>query len=102
FDRPLFAAQQAVQSIYRPRGVNLDEPDEEEVYDSVTKNSRFEVLGRAQRGFKGAKDAGVRDGPVQFEKDKDAFGIDAFLGDVKKQVDIDRGKRKMGLNTKEE
>ena len=102
FDRPLFAAQQAVQSIYRPKGVSLDGPDEEEVYDSVTKNSRFEVLGRAQKGFKGSEDAGARDGPVQFEKDKDAFGIDAFLGDVKKQVDDERGKRKMGLNTKED
>ena len=102
FDRPLFAAQQAVQSIYRPRGVDLDGPDEDEVFESVTKNSRFEVLGRAQKGFKGAEDANARDGPVQFEKDQDTFGIDAFLGDVKKQVDDDRGKRKMGLNTKEE
>jgi len=97
FDRPLFAGQQAVQSIYRPRAVNLEGPNEDEVYESVTKNSRFEVLGRAQKGFKGAEDAGPRDGPVQFEKDKDAFGIDAFLGDMKKQVD----KRK-GLNVKEE
>jgi SNW domain-containing protein 1 len=102
FDRPLFAAQQAVQSIYRPKGVSLDGPDEDEVYDSVTKNSRFEVLGRAQKGFKGSEDVGARDGPVQFEKDKDTFGIDAFLGDVKKQVDDERGKRKMGLNTKED
>jgi SNW domain-containing protein 1 len=101
FDRPLFAAQQAVQSIYRPKGVDLG-PDEDEVYESVTKNSRFEVLGRAQKGFKGAEDADARDGPVQFEKDKDTFGIDAFLGDVKKQVDDERGKRKMGLSTKED
>jgi len=102
FDRPLFAAQQAVQSIYRPKGVSLDGPDEDEVYDSVTKNSRFEVLGRAQKGFKGSEDVGARDGPVQFEKDKDTFGIDAFLGDVKKQVDDERGQRKMGLNRKED
>jgi SNW domain-containing protein 1 len=102
FDRPLFAAQQAVQSIYRPRGTTFDEPNEDEVYDQVTQNSRFEVLGRAQKGFKGAEDADARDGPVQFEKDQDTFGIDAFLGDVKKQVDDDRGKRKMGLNTKDE
>jgi SNW domain-containing protein 1 len=102
FDRPLFAAQQAVQSIYRPRGNYLEGPDAEEVYESVTKNSRFEVLGRATKGFKGAEEATARDGPVQFEKDQDTFGIDAFLGDVKKQVDEDRGKRKLGLNTREE
>jgi SNW domain-containing protein 1 len=100
FDRPLFAAQQAVQSIYRPRGTNLEEPNEDEVYDQVTRNSRFEVLGQAQKGFKGAEDADSRDGPVQFEKDQDTFGIDAFLGDVKRQVDDVRGTRKMGLDTK--
>ena len=100
FDRPLFAAQQAVQSIYRPKAVDLG-GDEDEVYESVTKNSRFEVLGRAQKGFKGAEDAGPRDGPVQFERDEDIFGLAEFMGDVKKQVDSDR-KRKMGLNTKED
>jgi SNW domain-containing protein 1 len=98
FDRPLFAAQQAIQSIYRPKAVDLG-GDEDEVFDSVTKNPRFEVLGRASKGFKGAEDSGPRDGPVQFEKD--VFGIDGFLGDMKKSVDSDR-KRKMGLNVKEE
>jgi SNW domain-containing protein 1 len=97
FDRPLFAAQQAIQSIYRPKAVDLG-GDEDEVFDSVTKNPRFEVLGRASKGFKGAEDSGPRDGPVQFEKD--IFGIDGFLGDMKKHVDSDR-KRKMGLNVKE-
>jgi len=101
FDKPLFAAQQAAQSIYRPRGTAVED-DADEVFDSVTKGSRFEVLGRASQGFKGARDADVRDGPVQFEKDKDMFGIDAFLGDVRKQVDQDRGKRKLGLNTRDE
>jgi SNW domain-containing protein 1 len=76
-------------------------PNEDEVYDQVTQNSRFEVLGRAQKGFKGAEDADS-DGPVQFEKDQDTFGIDAFLGDVKRQIDDDRRKRKMGLNTKDQ
>lgn len=97
FDRPLFAAQQAAQSIYRPRGVQLEGPSEDEVYDSVTKNSRFEVLGHAQKGFKGAEDANERDGPVQFQKDQDEFGIGAFFEEVKGDV---RNKRKMGLNTK--
>ena len=97
-----FAAQQAAQSIYRPKGNFLETPDEDEVFDSVTRNSRFEVLGRAAKGFKGSEDADARDGPVQFEKDQDTFGIDAFLGDVKKQVDSDQGKRKMGLSTQEQ
>lgn len=101
FDKPLFAAQQAAQSIYRPRGVNVD-VDPDEVYDSLTQNSRFEVLGRAQKGFKGAEDAGVRAGPVQFEKDKDVFGIDSFLGEVRKQTEDAQSKRKTGLNRMDE
>jgi len=99
FDRPLFAAQQAAQSIYRPRAVNLEGPSEDEVYESVTKGSRFEVLGHAQKGFKGAEDATERDGPVQFQKDQDVFGISAFLEDAKSEA---QNKRKMGLTTKAE
>jgi SNW domain-containing protein 1 len=99
FDRPLFAAQQAAQSIYRPRGVNLEGPSEDEVYDSVTKSSRFEVLGHAQKGFKGAEDSNERDGPVQFQKDQDVFGLNAFFEDAKSDA---QNKRKMGLNTKAE
>jgi SNW domain-containing protein 1 len=101
FDQPLFAAQQAAQSIYRPRGVQLDD-DPDEAFESLTRSNRFEVLGRARKGFKGAGDTGARYGPVQFEKDQDMFGIDAFMGAIEKQVIDGQGKRKMGLTTKEE
>ncbi|KAF6226050.1 hypothetical protein HO173_012540 [Letharia columbiana] len=89
YDKPLFAAQDAISSIYRPRA-NVDDDDDEEAggkeYDKIAKSNRFEVLGKAKEGFKGAADAEVRDGPVQFEKDvsnaTDPFHIDEMIRDV--------------------
>ncbi|KAL9065744.1 MAG: hypothetical protein Q9161_008028 [Pseudevernia consocians] len=89
YDKPLFAAQDAISSIYRPRA-NVDDDDDEEAggkeYDKIAKSNRFEVLGKAKEGFKGAADAEVRDGPVQFEKDisnaADPFRIDEMIRDV--------------------
>ena len=89
YDKPLFAAQEAISSIYRPR-TNVDDDDDEEAggkeYDKITRSNRFEVLGKAKEGFKGAADAEARDGPVQFEKDvsnaADPFHIDDMIRDV--------------------
>ena len=65
YDKPLFAAQDAINSIYRPR-TNLDDDDEvgeggAAEYDKIQKSNRFEVLGKAKEGFKGAADAEVSD-----------------------------------------
>ncbi|KAL1983628.1 hypothetical protein VTN96DRAFT_10127 [Rasamsonia emersonii] len=85
YDKPLFAAQDAINSIYRPRA-QVDEDDEEAAANEMSriqKSNRFEVLGRAKEGFKGAAEAEARDGPVQFEKDTtDPFGIDSMIADV--------------------
>lgn len=89
YDKPLFAAQDAISSIYRPRA-NVDDDDDVEAggkeYEKIAKSNRFEVLGNAKEGFKGAADAEVRDGPVQFEKDvsnaADPFNIDDMIRDV--------------------
>ncbi|KLJ09470.1 pre-mRNA-processing protein 45 [Blastomyces silverae] len=86
YDKPLFAAQDAINSIYRPRA-QADDLDDEEAAGAemgrIERNSRFEVLGRAKQGFKGAADAEARDGPVQFEKDtSDPFGIDGMIAEV--------------------
>lgn len=62
YDKPLFAAQDAINSIYRPRA-QLDADDEdagEGEMSKIQKTNRFEVLGRAKEGFKGAADAEVR------------------------------------------
>ncbi|KAF8536419.1 nuclear protein skip [Trichophaea hybrida] len=98
YDKPLFAAAEAANAIYRP-SVQMD--DEEDAADNeldrIKKSSRFEVLGKAQKGFKGAGDVEARDGPVQFEKDKpdmaDPFGVEAFVKSVGDEV----GNKKHGL-----
>jgi SNW domain-containing protein 1 len=61
YDKPLFAAQDAISSIYRPRQ-NMDDGDDEEAAEStmgkIQKESRFaEALGRGT--FKGAAEVEV-------------------------------------------
>lgn len=86
YDKPLFAAQDAINSIYRPRAqvdADDDEGGAEGEMSRIQKSNRFEVLGKAKEGFRGAADAEARDGPVQFEKDTtDPFGIDSMIADV--------------------
>lgn len=107
YDKPLFAAQDAINSIYRPRA-QMDDDDENAggaEMDRINRGNRFEVLGRAKEGFKGTEDAEVssceprlgygnranlfhfqhqaREGPVEFEKDTaDPFGIDGMIAEV--------------------
>lgn len=66
YDKPLFAAQDAISSIYRPRA-NADDDDDPEAGDKemakLQKQSRFgEALGKGT--FKGAGDAEVRFNPI--------------------------------------
>ncbi|SLM35021.1 transcriptional regulator cwf13 [Lasallia pustulata] len=85
YDKPLFAAQDAISSIYRPRA-NMDDDDNEgggAEFEKIQRSNRFEVLGKAKEGFKGAGEAEVRDGPVRFEKDSaDPFNIDEMIRDA--------------------
>ncbi|KAF2649334.1 hypothetical protein K491DRAFT_202256 [Lophiostoma macrostomum CBS 122681] len=84
YDKPLFAAQDAISSIYRPSVQQDDGEDADQTYDRLTKNSKFEVLGKAKEGFRGADLQEQRDGPVQFEKDTDdPFQIDALINEVR-------------------
>lgn len=62
YDKPLFAAQEVSRSIYRPRA-NVDDDEDADggaEYDKIQRSNRFEVLGKAKQGFKGAADADVR------------------------------------------
>ena len=107
YDKPLFAAQDTINSIYRPTH-NQDEDVEADAgatMDKIEKASRFEVLGKAAKGFRGADIADERRGPVEFErernpgtstgaasgsaaasrgpeKDDDPFGIDDMIQDA--------------------
>ncbi|KAK4238735.1 SKIP/SNW domain-containing protein [Achaetomium macrosporum] len=99
YDKPLFAAQDAISSIYRPRA-NLEDEDDEAAGDRemarIQRGTRFgEALGRGT--FKGTEEAEVREGPVQFEKDTaDPFDVDKFLSEV--QQGTSSSKRGYGLH----
>ncbi|EFY85010.1 transcriptional regulator Cwf13/SkiP [Metarhizium acridum CQMa 102] len=121
YDKPLFAAQDAISSIYRPRA-NMDDDDPEagdKEMAKIQKTSRFgEALGKGT--FKGAADVEVgrllpsswssrgdtrltntqaREGPVQFEKETaDPFNVDKFLSEVDQNSSSKRG---YGLNDEE-
>ncbi|KAI9676404.1 MAG: mRNA splicing protein [Caeruleum heppii] len=92
YDKPLFAAQDAISSIYRPRAGGEDDVDDsaeagEGEMEKIKRANRFDILGRAKEGFKGASDVAERDGPVMFEKDSgdgpDPFKeVDDFLSKV--------------------
>jgi len=100
YDRPLFAAQDAISSIYRPRA-NMDDDDDEAAGDKemarIQKGSRFgEALGRGT--FKGTEETEARSGPVQFEKDTaDPFNVDKFLNEVQQETAANSSKRGFGL-----
>ena len=96
YDKPLFAAQDAISSIYRPTVQQDDGEDEGQTYDRITKSSKFEVLGKAEKGFKGADLQEQRDGPVQFEKDTDdPFNINAMINEVKGEAKS--GEKRYGM-----
>jgi SNW domain-containing protein 1 len=113
YDKPLFAAQDVINSIYRPRA-NMDDDDDPDAGDKemakIQKASRFgEALGKGT--FKGAGEVEVssansivfinrpltrftqaREGPVQFEKDAtDPFNVDKFLSEVEQSSSSKRG-----------
>ncbi|PQE28540.1 putative SNW domain-containing 1 protein [Rutstroemia sp. NJR-2017a WRK4] len=105
YDKPLFAAQDAISSIYRPRQT-MDDDDDEEAAGSemakIQKSNRFgDALGKGT--FKGAADVEAREGPVQFEKDTEAggdvFNVDEFLSKV---GEGGSNKREYGLQEGEE
>ncbi|KAL2403916.1 Pre-mRNA-processing protein 45 [Exophiala dermatitidis] len=109
YDKPLFAAHDAINSIYRPSAANQDDDDGDDAADAamgkIEKSNRFEVLGKASQGFKGADLAEREAGPVQFEKDKDdPFGIDSLIGEASARNGGDAdaaGKKRYGLEEAE-
>ncbi|KAI0024535.1 SKIP/SNW domain-containing protein [Xylariomycetidae sp. FL0641] len=96
YDKPLFAAQDAINSIYRP-STNTEDYDDEAAGDremnKIQKTNRFgEALGRGT--FKGTADAEAREGPVQFERDSggaDPFQMDKFMAEVDQSSSSKRG-----------
>ncbi|CAK7265273.1 mRNA splicing protein [Sporothrix epigloea] len=124
YDKPLFAAQDAIGSIYRSRGGagagGDDDYDDPVAGDAemakIQKASRFgEALGRGT--FKGARDVEAREGPVQFEKETtglgmsgnsaggnaaaDPFNVDKFLSEVEQGQGSSGGASKRGFGLQE-
>ncbi|POS84535.1 SNW domain-containing protein 1 [Erysiphe pulchra] len=101
YDKPLFAAQDAISSIYRPRhSEDWDDDEAAEVeMGKIQKNQRFgDALGKGT--FKGSTDVEAREGPVQFEKDTtDVFNVDEFLNKVSEGT---TGKRQYGLQSEQD
>ncbi|TVY13131.1 Pre-mRNA-processing protein [Lachnellula arida] len=101
YDKPLFQAHDAINSIYRPRQ-DMDDGDDDEAAEAemgkIQKAKRFaDALGKGT--FKGAADVEAREGPVQFEKDTgDVFNVDDFLS----KVGESSNKREYGLQEGEE
>ncbi|KAH2840444.1 mRNA splicing protein [Aspergillus fumigatus] len=82
YDKPLFAAQDAINSIYRPRA-QLDVDDEEGAEGEMSKIQKTNRLPNPNMVSVGPGWGWARDGPVQFEKDTtDPFGIDSMIADV--------------------
>jgi SNW domain-containing protein 1 len=82
YDKPLFANRSAV-NIYRPQ-----KKAEGDQYMGSTEADLAELVGTKRfgigsKGFKGTETDTVRDGPVQFEKQVDPFGVDQFLSQAK-------------------
>ncbi|KAK4127514.1 hypothetical protein N657DRAFT_641517 [Parathielavia appendiculata] len=105
YDKPLFAAQDAISSIYRPRA-SLEDDDDEAAGDRemarIQKGARFgEALGRGT--FKGTGEAEVREGPVQFEKEEaDPFNVDKFLSEVQQGTTAAASSSKRGYGLVQE
>jgi SNW domain-containing protein 1 len=93
YDKPLFAAQEALNSIYRPKHQEEDVEDADATMDRLQRSRRFD-------GFKDAAFAEEREGPVQFEKDRsaakkddDPFNIGEMISEVtsKKRYGVQEG-----------
>ncbi|ANZ77027.1 BA75_03580T0 [Komagataella pastoris] len=72
YNEPLFAAQEVISSIYRPKQLETlqDDVNPDEELRKINKNAKFEVLGKAKLGFSGTD--GLQPstgGPVRFEKE---------------------------------
>jgi SNW domain-containing protein 1 len=96
YDKPLFAAQDAISSIYRPRANNDDDDEADGAAEMarIQKSNRFgEALGRGT--FKGTDEVEARSGPVQFEREAaDPFNVDKFLSEVDQSSSSKRGHTK--------
>lgn len=100
YDKPLFNS--AVSNIYKPSAAGGGEIEGGvEGVDMGQFEGMLASKTAPHRGFSGTEGAGAvgSSGPVQFEKEKDVFGVDAFMSAAKRgatgdQVDKEKKKAK--------
>jgi SNW domain-containing protein 1 len=90
YDKPLFAAQEALNSIYRPKHQEEDVEDADATMDRLQRSRRFD-------GFKDAAFAEDREGPVQFEKDRTTKGKDDDPFNIGQMISEVTGKKRYGI-----
>jgi SNW domain-containing protein 1 len=83
YDKPLFNGVTA-SAIYRPSRASS-----EAAVAGVNMNTVEAIVSAPSRGFSGADQETVRDGPVQFEKEADPFGFSEFMGSAKRGREAD-------------
>nr|CAB3266452.1 SNW domain-containing protein 1-like [Phallusia mammillata] len=79
YDKPWRSETQVGSSIYRPTKDKDKEMYGDDDIDKLIKSNRFVP----DKGFKGADPSQSREGPVQFEKDEDLFGLNKFMEQAK-------------------
>ncbi|CAF0886361.1 unnamed protein product [Adineta steineri] len=77
YDQPWNSSTAVASQIYKPTKTSKDNFEDTEAL--ATAATRFEK----EKGFKGADRATARDGPVQFQREEDPFGLTDFLKDVR-------------------
>lgn len=77
YDQPWNSSTAVASQIYKPAKTSKDNYDDAEAIVNASK--RFEQ----ERGFKGADKSASRDGPVQFQREEDPFGLNDFFKDVR-------------------
>lgn len=77
YDQPWNSSTAVASQIYKPTKTTKDNFDDTEAL--IESSKRFEQ----ERGFKGADRAAPRDGPVQFQREEDPFGLTDFFKDIR-------------------
>jgi SNW domain-containing protein 1 len=95
YDQPWNSSIAVASQIYKPTRTATENYDDTEALISASKRfvvSCLNIKGvlinldfrfEQECGFKGADRAAARDGPVQFQREEDPFGLTDFLKDVR-------------------
>ncbi|XP_047978350.1 SNW/SKI-interacting protein A-like [Salvia hispanica] len=79
YDKGLFTAQSALTTLFKPK-----KDRDDEMYGGADEQLDKIICIKVDRAFTGTSErSGPRDGPVEFDKEQDPFGLDEFLKEVR-------------------